>query len=175
VALPWAKPISGRGRPRIKIPYTGPLIVLEVAALALLIALVAYTVVKWPGLPSRFPTHFTADGVADTFGGRGTLVTFPILAVLLYVGLTLLRRAPWGVNYGWAITPENAEIQYRIAVYFLTCLKMEVVALLAYIQYQTIATGLGDTGGAGPLLLPITIMVVLGTLVVYLWASQRNR
>jgi hypothetical protein len=175
VALPWARPISGRGRPRITIPYTGLLIALEAVALALLVALVAYTVVKWSSLPSRFPTHFTADGTPDQYGGRSTLVAFPLIGLIAYVGLTLLRRAPWGVNYGWAITEENAESQYRIAVYFLTCLKVEVVGLLGYIQYQTVATGLGDTGGPGPLLLPITIIVVLGTLVVYLYSSHRNR
>jgi hypothetical protein len=175
VALPWARPMSGRGRPRIRIGFTAPLIVLEVLAFVLLVALVAYTVAKWSSLPSRFPTHFAEDGTPDTFGGRGTLVTFPVLGVIAYAGLTLLRRAPWGVNYAWPITEENAAAQYRIAVYFLTCMKVEVLGLLGYIQYQTIATGQGDAGGAGRLLLPVTIIVVLGTLGVYLFFSHKNR
>lgn len=175
MALPWARPVSGRGRPRIKIPYNGVMMVLEVIATVGLIALLVYTILKWPTLPGMIPTRFSADGVPEALRGKGTLVSFPILATVAFVGLTLLRRAPWGFNYAWLITEENAETQYGLATYLIGCLKLEVVLLLGYIQWQTIQTAQGIAGGLGPLLLPITIMMVVATFGIYLYLSHRNR
>jgi hypothetical protein len=175
LALPWARPVSGRGRPRIKIPYNGVMIVLEAVAAVGLIAMLLYTILKWPALPGMVYTRFSADGVAEALRGKNTLLSFPILATIAFVGLTLLRRAPWGFNYAWLITEENAEKQYGLAVYLIGCLKLEVVLLLGYIQWQTIQTAQGIAGGLGPLLLPITIMMIVGTFGIYLYLSHRNR
>ena len=175
MALPWARPISGRGRPRIKIPYNGAMIALEAVAAVGLAAILVYTVLKWPTLPGTVPTRFNADGVPEALRGKNTLLSFPILAVIAYVGLTLLRRAPWGFNYAWPITEENAEKQYTLAVYLIGCLKVEVVLILCYIQWQTIQTARGISGGLGPLLLPMTIMMIVATFGTYLYLSHRNR
>ena len=175
MALPWARRVSGRGRPRIKIPYNRTMIIIEALAAVGLMVMVVYTILKWPTLPGTIPTRFSADGVPEALRGKGTLLSFPILATIAYVGLTLLRRAPWGFNYAWPITEENAEKQYGLAMYLIGCLKLEVVLLLGYIQWQTIRTAQGIAGGLGPLLLPITIIMIVATFGTYLYLSHRNR
>ena len=175
MALPWARPVSGRGRPRIKVPFNGVMIALEGIAAVGFIALLVYTILKWPTLPGTIPTRFSADGVPEALRGKGTLLSFPILATIAYVGLTLLRRVPWGFNYAWQITEENAETQYGLAVYLIGCLKVEMILILGYIQWQTIQTAQGIAGGLGPLLLPITIMMLVATFGVYLYMSHKNR
>ena len=175
MALPWARPVRGRGRPRIKVPYDRAMIVIEAIATVALIAMLVYTILKWQTLPGTIPTRFSADGVPEALRGKGTLLSFPILATIAYVGLTLLRRAPWGFNYAWLITEENAEKQYGLAVYLIGCLKLEVILLLGYIQWQTIRTAQSIAGGLGPLLLPMTIMVIVATFGTYLYLSHKNR
>jgi uncharacterized membrane protein len=173
VALPWAKRVSGRGRPRIQVPYTTVTLILEIGALLGLVAIWVYTVVSWGHLPGRFPTHFAANGQPDTFGGKGALLTFPLLATFLYGGLSFLRLRPWAFNYPYPLTAENTERQYSMAVVLLSCFKVEMIAVVGYIQWQTVQIGNGINGGLGRLLLPLTIMLVLGTLIVYLVVAHK--
>jgi uncharacterized membrane protein len=55
-------------------------------------ALVAGSLIAWPGLPDRLPIHFGADGMPDRFADTTLLSWFglPVLAILLGVGLYLL-------------------------------------------------------------------------------------
>lgn len=101
----------------------------------------------WFSLPEKIPTHFGATGEPDGWGSKSMLVVLFILIVVLYIGLTILRRYPHKYNYLWPITAQNAAAHYRLARQLVGFLKCTIVWMFAYIAWQTIQTALGHATG----------------------------
>lgn len=105
--------------------------VLDGCGIAALVLLVGGTLWLWPSLPERIPLHFGLDGQANGWGGRGMLFLLPALGVGLFGLLTVLARVPHLYNYPFAITPENAPRQYRLARRLILAVRFWAVTLLA--------------------------------------------
>jgi len=102
-----------RERPKIKLVLNLMDKITEVAAISVLVAFWMYTLVSYKTLPEIIPTHFVADGQADGFGLKWTILTLPLMGLLFYIGLTVLGRYPHKFNYPVTITLNNAEKLYR--------------------------------------------------------------
>jgi hypothetical protein len=88
--------------------------------------------------------------------------------VLLF---TLLRRFPHTFNYLVTITVENAPRQYAIACSLLNWLKAELVWLFAYMEWQMVLSAANQSMGLGFWALPLFLLVVFGTVGIWLRAS----
>lgn len=122
----------------------------------------------WFSLPAKIPTHFGASGEPDGWGSKYMLFALFVLAAVLYIGLTILRRYPHKYNYLWPITAQNAAAHYRLARQLVSFLKCKIVGMFAYIAWQTIQTALGNTNGLGLAFLPIVLVLDFGTIIFYL-------
>ncbi len=143
-----------------------------VAALGILTFL--YLLVQYfPALPAMIPVHFDAAGQADGWGSKNTLLFLFALVVVLVVGLTFLRRYPHKFNYLYPITPQNAEKQYRLACELLAMVQVEAVWLFTYLAWRLIVSA--QQGGVSPLLVPVVVLLSVGTLVFYLVKSSHAR
>ncbi|MCG3121548.1 MAG: hypothetical protein ALAOOOJD_04703 [bacterium] len=129
----------------------------------------------WPSLPERIPSHFGVSGQPDAWSGKSMLLILPVIAAVLYAGLTVLSRYPHLYNYAWPITEANAAAQYRLAREMIIVLKTEIVWLFAYVNWQTIQTALGRAQGLGPAFLPIFLLIIFGSLGFYLYKGFRAR
>jgi hypothetical protein len=158
-----------------EVPYTSTEVALEVIAMAGLLLICALTLLFWASLPAVIPTHFDFSGVPDAWGGKESLLIFPVMSLALYGLLTLVNRYPHKFNYLWPITAQNAPDQYRLAHALLVWLKLEVVLLFAYLEWLTLQTALGQTAGLGLLFLPLTLLAIFGTVGVYLYRAYQRR
>lgn len=138
---------------------------------ALLLAIVP--LVYYGDLPERIPQHYNAAGEVDIYGPKYLLLVLAGVGILLYGLMTWVGRHPHWFNYPVAITPENAERQYRIATRLMRALKLVVVLLFFYLAYNTIRIGMGRAEGLSPVLL----WVMLGSNgAILLWyAAQAFR
>ncbi len=121
------------------------------------------------------PTHFDAAGRPDAFGSKGILllVLIPVVpGVALFAGL---RNAPHTFNYAVAITPENAERQYRIARELLAGTGAGIAWTIAATVLSITGTGAGWFAAPGPLLLAFILTVTLGPVAWSLRRSYANR
>lgn len=153
-------------RPKIKMPYTAPEKLLQAGAVFLLLSLIALTVSAEVSLPARIPTHFGFDGNPDGWGGKESLILLPVLSAAFYVGLTALERFPWLYNYPVEITENNASDQYRLGRRLIEWLKLVVLAIFSYLQWQTIEGAKGVSGGLGVWFLPVAMAALFGGIVV---------
>lgn len=153
-------------RPKIKMPYTGPEKLLQAGAVFLLLSLVVLTVSAAVSLPARIPTHFGFDGSPDGWGGKESLMLLPVLSVVFYVGLTALERAPWLYNYPVEITEKNAPDQYRLGRRMIEWMKLVILAIYSYLQWQTIEGAKGVSGGLGAWFLPVVLVALFGGMIV---------
>lgn len=153
-------------RPKIKLSYTAPEILLQVGGVLLLLAIIALTVSSMGALPTRIPTHFGFDGSPDGWGGKDSLLLLPILSAVFYAGLTALERFPWVYNYPVEITEENASGQYRVGRLLVEWMKLVVLAIYCYLQWQTVEGAKGLSHGLGTWFLPAAMVAMFGGMAV---------
>jgi uncharacterized membrane protein len=161
-------------RPKIKLtlsPLDNKLELLSKIFLVVLWGLTLYTLLK---LPKIIPTHFNASGQANDYGNKLTLLILPILATIIFFGLTKLIRYPHLFNYMTKITEDNAQKQYTIATRILRFLKLAIPVVFSLIILFTYLTTIGLTNGLGFWFLPLTFGVLLIPTIISIRQSFKQ-
>ena len=161
-------------RPKLKIQLTPTDQVFELLCWGVLLALWVWTGTSYSSLPDTIPTHFNAAGDADGFGTKASIIGLPLIATLLYIGLTLLNRFPHIFNFPTPITPDNALSQYTNATRMIRFLKLILVLVFAGISFQTIQQAKGTGEGLGVWFLPLTLVLVFLPLVYFVVNSLKK-
>jgi uncharacterized membrane protein len=162
------------GRPKIKlIPTTADKLV-DLLGWLILLALWTLTITNYSSLPDTIPTHFNATGEADGFGSKVSLIALPVIATLLFIGLTVLNRYPQSFNYPTTITKDNALQQYTLATKMLRYLKLVLVLVFGGIEIITIQNATGKAAGLGTWFLPLTLVLVFLPLIYFLIKSVQK-
>lgn len=124
------------------------------------------TIFCYSKLPDIIAVHYDSAGKADGFGGKENIFTLPILAAILFAGLTILNKYPRIFNYPVKITSENALKRFKDATRLVRYLKFIAAAVFAYFILKTTRYTFDITGithelgiwfyiAAGILILPL--------------------
>ncbi len=162
-------------RPKISLPLSKWDAFFEALSVVLLLTLWGAVLRYYPLLPATIPTHFNATGQVDGWGNKSRLFSLPVIATLIYCGMTILNRYPHLYNYGIRVTPQNAHGLYRGTTRLLRLLKLLVVTIFLVIVVVTINTSLKSLKGPGPLLLPgllLPLFLLAGWMLVSLGRSR---
>lgn len=162
-------------RPKLKIPLQTFDYFLEILSFAFILFCLTFTFVMWEQLPDRVGTHFNLAGQADNYGSKNELLILLPVLLLLYILLTILARFPHIYNYGVAITENNAERQYRFASRFITILKVEIIIIFTYIQFVTLQSAKSGSFALGIMFLPVILLIMLGTIGIYIALSLKAK
>lgn len=162
-------------RPKIKIELTATEKVLELAGWILIAAVWLLTITNYNDLPEIIPVHYNGAGQADGFGEKSTIWTLPLIATILFVGMTVLNKFPHIFNYPVKITKENALSQYIGATRLMRYLKLIIVALLGFITFKTIQSTHEQAEGVGIYLLPLTIALTIIPLIYFVAKSFKTQ
>lgn len=167
--------LLGKNRPKIKIVLSSADWLVEFLALAFMIIIIIMPLIYYDDLPQKIPVHFNSAGEPDGFGSKTTLFLFPAIGLFLYSLLTIISFFPHIFNFPVKITPQNAEIQYRLANRLLRILKALMLMMFAFISFQTIKTALGSSTGLGRIFLPVFLLLTFGVIILYFVQSLNNR
>ena len=162
-------------RPKLKIQLTSTDQIFELLGWGVLLALWVWTGTSYSSLPDTIPTHFNAAGEADGFGRKASIVSLPVVASLLYIGLTLLNRVPHSFNFPTPVTQDNALPQYTNATRMIRYLKLILVLVFAGISYQTIQQANGTGEGLGLWFLPLTLVLIFVPLIHFVIKSFQTK
>lgn len=162
-------------RPRIKLPLSSFDQVIEFIGLAFLVFLIILPLRYYSDLPVRIPVHFNASGAPDGYGSKTTLFLLPAIGLVLWLAMTILTRFPHIFNFPVKITPENAEVQYRLATRMMRILKTLILIMFAFISYKTIQIATGNEAGLGKAFLPVFLIITFGVVLIYLVKASKNR
>jgi uncharacterized membrane protein len=124
-------------------------------------------------LPDRIPVHFHAAGNPDGWGSPSSLLELPVVALVLYLGITVLSRFPAIFNFPVQVTAENRARLEALALDLIAWIKMEMVCLLAWIQWFTIKVARQGRGSLSPALLLVYLLAIFGTVAWYIVAMRR--
>ena len=162
-------------QPKLKISRSQTESILEFISGGVLLFLIVLLFQNWERIPDSIPTHFGGSGRPDDWGSKYTLLLLPFILIIIYSGFTILSRYPHVCNYPWRITEENAERQYLLARTFLCWLKLEIILLFTFIEWATIQLALGYSEGLRLTFLPISLIVIFGTIGIYFWFAYKGR
>ena len=155
------------GRPKIELELSSTDIVLEVIGWIAVLFIWVLIISSYSHLPDTIPIHFNGSGKPDGFGGKANILALPILATVIFIGLTILNRFPFVFNYPTIITEENAFRQYTNATRLVRYLKLIVVVIFGLIVYKTIQSTQGQSDGLGVWFLPLTLGAVFIPLAYF--------
>ena len=145
----------------------------SLAALALLVGMTTAALAGAHRLPDRVPTHFDAAGQANAWGSPRALLALPIVALALYVLMTVVSRHPSVFNFPVRVTSANRSRLEGLALEMIAWLKAEVLCLFAWIQSMTIELARSGQGRLSPWFMPVTLGAVFATIVWYVAAMRR--
>lgn len=161
-------------RPKITlIPTTADKLV-DLLGWLILLALWALTVINYSSLPDTIPTHFNGAGEADGFGRKASILGLPVIASLLFIGLTVLNRFPHIFNYPSTVTQDNALRLYTLATRMLRYLKLVLVVVFGGIEFMTIQNATRKAAGLGVWFLPLTLVLVFLPLIYFVIKSVQS-
>jgi uncharacterized membrane protein len=162
-------------RPKLKIQLSSTDQVFELLGWGVLLALWVWTGMSYSSLPDTIPTHFNTAGEADGFGSKASIIGLPVIATLLYIGLTLLNRFPHIFNFPTPVTQDNALRQYTNATRMIRYLKLILVLVFAGISFQTIQQANGEAAGLGVWFLPVTLGAIFLPLLYFVINSIKEK
>jgi hypothetical protein len=149
--------------------------VITLAALALLVYTTGRALFGPNRLPDRIPTNFDLSGHPVGWGSSAMLLLAPAVAIGLYLLITVVARFPSAFNYPWRVTGANRQRMEALALNMITWLKAELICLFAWLQTAAIhaARNPGEGLAAGSAMVPVSIVVVFGTIVWHFVAMRR--
>jgi uncharacterized membrane protein len=168
--------VTAPSLPQVVTPRSRIETALEVVSVSSVLAALGIVGSFWDALPERVPRHFGAAGNPDAFGSKGNILIPALLAVGLYVLLTLIQRIPPRLyNYPVRISADNAVAQYSAARACLAAIKAAVSVLLACGTWLTVQVALGHRQGLGGWFLPGLLVAIILPMVWYGSAAFRHR
>ena len=161
-------------RLKIKLELTTADKILELVGWLSIVALWVLTITHYNNLPDTIPTHYNAAGNADGIGGKATILILPIIATILFIGMTILNKFPHVFNYPTNISNENALRQYTNATRMIRYLKLILVVIFGLIVFKTIQNANGQADGLGIWFLPLTLGLIFIPLTFFIVQSFKK-
>jgi len=162
-------------RPKIKLELTTADKTFEIIGWLLIVAIWVLTFTNYSNLPETIPTHYNGAGQADGFGGKATILTLPLIATILFIGLTILNKFPHVFNYPTNITHDNAFRQYTNATRLIRYLKLIIIFIFGLIAFKTIQNANGEADGLGVWFLPLTLGLIFIPLIYFVIKSFKTK
>jgi len=137
-------------------------------ALGFIVANGAWLASHYADLPDKIPTHFGLSGAPDQWGSKATLWILFGVALFIYLLLTVVSRFPQAFNFPVPVTPQNRERLVHLAQEMMRWMKVELLGLFTWIEWQSVQVALGHAQGLGPTFLGAMLGLIFGTIALYI-------
>lgn len=158
-------------RKKIKLELSTADKALEIFAWITILAIWILTFIFFSNLPDTIPIHFNGTGQVDGYGSKANILTLPIVATIIFIGLTVLNKFPHIFNYPVAVRDDNAKMLYTYATRLLRFLKLSIVVIFGFIEFKTIQNAQGEADGIGVWFLPFAMLLVFIPLIYFIVKS----
>ena len=118
-----------------------------------------YPLLYWDELAdTAIPIHFDIRGTADGWGGRSYLLILPIVAAVLFTGLSISEKYYKKFNYPVKVSDHNRNTLYRLGVRMMRHIKLEITFMFACINNLSLFTAFHGHSATGSLAIHILIV-----------------
>ena len=113
----------------------------NIISIVLILLYIAFMMIGWKSFPEKVPTHFGMNGVADSYGGRSSLLIEPAVMLGLFLLLAIVENFPRLWNIPVEVTEDNAAEIERICHGLFGIIKVTEVVLCAITGLMCIYPG----------------------------------
>ncbi|HOK63632.1 MAG TPA: hypothetical protein PLE17_07050, partial [Soehngenia sp.] len=104
-----------------------------------------------------------ALGNIDRWGSKNELIVLPIIAWIMFIGISVLERFPKVWNTGVKVTEENAYRVYSTLYDMIKTLKLMLVIIFSFLTINSI-----HMNNLPKIFLPIILVLIFGNLIYHL-------
>ena len=133
-----------------------------------LIATATFLLLTWGDLPESLPTHYSFSGEIDAWGGKSSVLFLPLIAVGLFILITLVGFFPKIWNLPVKLTPENKERVLTRTKDMMAFIKMVTVAVFCYLTYVTASLG----PLSQPVIVAFLVILFSGVLIYFIYVKK---
>ena len=162
-------------RPKIKIKLTIFDKILEFSCYFLLLSIWISAIFSYFKLPDIIPVHYDGSGLVTDHGNKIMIFILPVVATIIFIGLSFLIKRPHILNYPKTITQENFKQQYTFATIMLRFMKFAVLLIFLLIILLTYFTAIGIIKGLGSWFLPFVLSLMLIAPIYFLINSMKKK
>jgi len=137
--------------------------IIDIICIALLFGISIYLLIGWGNLPDKIPGHYDALGNIDRWGSKNELIVLPIIAWIMFIGISVLERFPKVWNTGVKVTEENAYRVYSTLYDMIKTLKLMLVIIFSFLTINSI-----HMNNLPKIFLPIILVLIFGNLIYHL-------
>ena len=116
---------------------------------------------------TKVPIHFNLAGEVDGWGDSSSLLMSPIMALVIYIILTLGEKYPKLGNYPIKVTDGNRVVLYSLMIRLIRYIKPLILLNFAYIGHASIAIAIGNTTGLNQHIMIISFVSMLIIVGIY--------
>lgn len=138
-------------------------ILINTACLILLVGIIVFLGVNWHTIPDKIPGHYNASGIINRWGNKGELWIVPVIAWIMYLGITALEHFPQIWNTGVEVTKENKERVYWILKNLIGTVKLIMSAVFVFLTVNSaFAVRLPVW------FLPVFLILIFGSVIIFI-------
>lgn len=126
-------------------------------------------------LPETIPIHFNFAGEPDAYGNKLYLLVLPVLALVMFVLMSVIPKLNLNYNYSVKITEENREIQKKLSEGFLKTTKFSVLIVFLLVEIQTVQAVLERKLFLSHYGIIIYLVIIFLPIVVYLISARKEK
>lgn len=145
-------------------------LIINILCIIMLLGTTIFLIVYWKHMPDVIPMHYNLWGEVDGQGNKASIIVLPIVNWIMFGVISIAEMCPGAWNTGVRVTPQNSARIYRILSRLIIAIKIEVVALFSFI---TINSALSNNMPIK--FVPITLILMFGTIIISLISLYRNR
>jgi uncharacterized membrane protein len=152
--------------------------VLEIAAWALLIVLIGFTIFAYVQMPETVPVHFNIKGDPDRYGGKSTIFLLAGIGVALVALFMFLLKSPGNYskyNYPIKVTPEHQAKVYALSARLMRVIMVNILIMFLFITVEIFLIATGKIESTGVWSVILMILLPIAPVAYYLRRMMKLR
>ena len=145
-------------------------LIMNIIGFLALLGSTVFLLVSWSHIPDQIPTHYNFAGVADGYGGKGSLIFMMVLAWFMFVLITVLMRCPNTWNMPVKVTADN-----KARLYSITRAMLEVVKMLTSLLFAVMLINAAIATPMPRFILIALIAAMLLSIIMGIFMMYKNR
>ena len=142
----------------------------NIICIIVLIGMIVFLALSWNDLPDQIPMHYDFAGNIDRYGSKASALFLPILAVIMYITITVTERFPKSWNTGVEVNERNMEFIYNEIKDMVVTIKLATTLLFAVISYFVFS------GAALPFwVMPVFMVAIFAPIIKYGIAASKAK
>jgi len=145
-------------------------LIMNIIGFLALLGSTVFLLVSWSHIPDQIPTHYNFAGVADGYGGKGSLIFMMVLAWFTFILITVLMRFPNTWNMPVKVTADN-----KARLYSITRAMLEVVKMLTSLLFAVMLINAAIATPMPRFILIALIAAMLLSIIMGIFIMYKNR